>query len=279
MLDTWSTDARASLDAYMHSLFADTWPLDFAEPCRYPLFGGGKRIRPLLTLATYEAVTGGTDATPALPAAAAVELVHTYSLVHDDLPCMDDDDERRGRPTVHVQFGEAVAVLAGDALLTEAFRILATAPLPAQTRIDLVGELSTAAGHVGMVGGQAADIALGSSITDPAVLERLHRLKTGALIRASVRMGAMVAGASPEQLQALTTYGEHVGLAFQLADDVLDADEADDDDGPPSFVRLLGAHETRQRARSLAAEAVVIAEHAGSDVLVALARLIADRDV
>lgn len=278
MLHAWSDATRASLDAYMHALFADAWPTSFAEPCRYPLFGGGKRIRPLLTLATYEAITGANPS-PALPAAAAVELIHTYSLVHDDLPCMDDDDERRGRPTVHRAFDEATAVLAGDALLTEAFRILATAPLPAQIRIDLVAELSTASGHLGMVGGQAADVTLGSSITDASVLERLHRLKTGALIRASVRMGAMVAGASPEQLASLTAYGEHVGLAFQLADDVLDADEAEDEDGPPSYVRLLGVEATKAKAKALSAVAVGIAEQVGSPVLVALAKLIADRDV
>lgn len=278
MLADWTKERQALLDAGMHSLFADAWPTSFAEPCRYPLFGGGKRIRPLLVMAAYEAVAAGSPE-PAMPAAAAVELVHTYSLVHDDLPSMDDDDERRGRPTVHRAFDEATAILAGDALLTEAFRVLATAPLPATTRIQLVEELSKAAGYLGMVGGQVADVTLGSSITDVAVLERLHRLKTGALLRASVRMGARVAGASQAHLDALTTYGEHVGLAFQLADDVLDADEAEDDDGPPSYVRLLGIDATRTKAKALAEEAVAAAESLESPILVALARLIADRDV
>lgn len=277
-LASWSASRRDQLDAYMHGLFTDAWPSSFAEPCRYPLFGGGKRIRPLLVFAAYEAVTH-SDPAPSLPAAAAVELIHTYSLVHDDLPCMDDDDMRRGRPTVHRAFDEPAAVLAGDALLTEAFRILATAPLSAETRIALVAELSTAAGYLGMVGGQAADIALGSSITDVAVLERLHRGKTGALIQASVRMGAKVAGANAEVFEQLSVYGEHVGLAFQLADDVLDADEAEEDDGPPSYVRLLGIDATREKARALSAEAVQIAEKLDNRILVDLARLIADRDV
>ena len=278
MLADWTKARQAQLDEAMQGLFADAWPASFAEPCRYPLFGGGKRIRPLLVMAAYEAITG-EDPAPALPAAAAVELIHTYSLVHDDLPAMDDDDERRGRPTVHRAFDEATAILAGDALLTEAFRVLATAPLSAGTRILLVEELSTAAGHLGMVGGQVADISLGSSITEVEVLERLHRLKTGALLRASVRMGALVADASPDQLAALTAYGEHVGLAFQLADDVLDADEAEDEDGPPSYVRLLGVDATREKARALAEQAVGAAQGLQSPVLEALARLIADRDV
>ncbi|MCB9673204.1 MAG: polyprenyl synthetase family protein [Alphaproteobacteria bacterium] len=278
VLETWTSARLALLDGYMHPLFTDAWPPSFADPCRYPLFGGGKRIRPLLVLAAFEAVRDGSpDAV--LPAAAAVELVHTYSLVHDDLPCMDDDDERRGRPTVHRAFDEATAVLAGDALLTEAFRVLATAPLPADVRIHLVEELATAAGYLGMVGGQAADVTLGASIHDPAVLERLHRLKTGALLRASVRMGGRAAGATVQQLDALTAYGDHVGLAFQLADDVLDADEAEDDDGPPSFVRLLGVDATRARAIELAERAVDAARTLESPVLEALARRIADRDV
>ncbi|MCA9572308.1 MAG: polyprenyl synthetase family protein, partial [Myxococcales bacterium] len=151
--------------------------------------------------------------------------------------------------------------------------------LPADVRIHLVEELATAAGYLGMVGGQAADVTLGASIHDPAVLERLHRLKTGALLRASVRMGGRAAGATVQQLDALTAYGDHVGLAFQLADDVLDADEAEDDDGPPSFVRLLGVDATRARAIELAERAVDAARTLESPVLEALARRIADRDV
>ena len=210
---------------------------------------------------------------------AAVEMVHTYSLVHDDRPCMDNDAERRGRPTVHRAFDEPTAILAGDALLTESFAVLARADLPDRARVELVAELALAAGYAGMVGGQAADIGLGASITDVDVLERLHRGKTGALITAAVRMGAISAGATPVQLARLTRYGECVGLAFQLADDVLDADEAEDDDGPPSYVRLLGVDATRARARALADEAIAAVDGFPSPILAPLARLIVDRDV
>jgi geranylgeranyl pyrophosphate synthase len=276
-LNTWSDDRRAQLDAWMAPLFGDAWPASFTEACRYPLFGGGKRIRPLLALAAYEAVSDASlDA--AFPCAAAVEIVHTYSLVHDDLPCMDDDDVRRGRPTVHKAFGEGLAVLVGDALLTEAFAVLAR-HAPEAIRAELVLELAQAAGHAGMVGGQVADIGLGASIDDPAILERLHRLKTGALIRCAVRMGARSGGADAPTLDALTRYGEHVGLAFQLADDLLDADEAEDDDGPPSFVRLLGEDTTRERAHQLAADARAIARELDSPILDQLARFTVERTV
>jgi geranylgeranyl pyrophosphate synthase len=274
----WVAERLRRLDAWMQPRFQDTWPADFGEACRYPLFGGGKRVRPLLVFAAHEAVRGGSFEA-AIPAAAAVELVHTYSLVHDDLPCMDDDDLRRGRPTVHRAWDEATAVLAGDALLTEAFAAVVEAPVEDGVRVRLVRELADAAGHRGMVGGQAADIGLGSTIVDPAVLERLHRLKTGALIRCAARMGGLVAGADPERLVSLTAYGEHVGLAFQLADDLLDADEAARDDGPPSFVRLLGLDETRRRAIALADAARSIAESLDSDALIALARFTVERDV
>lgn len=262
----------------MRPRFDGAWPEDFGEATRYPLFGGGKRVRPLLAVAAYEALADG-PCDPVLPAAAAIELVHTYSLVHDDLPCMDDDDVRRGRPTVHRAWDEATAVLVGDALLTEAFAAVITCPVSDGVRVQLVRELADASGFKGMVGGQAADIGLGASIADPAVLERLHRLKTGALIRAAVRMGGLVAGASPDALERLTTYGEHVGLAFQLADDLLDADEAERDDGPPSFVRLLGLDRTRDRAMQLADAAGALAEQLGSPTLLALARFTVERDV
>ncbi|MEZ4321526.1 MAG: polyprenyl synthetase family protein [Myxococcota bacterium] len=276
-LEVWASDRRSRLDSWMAPLFQDAWPESFAEPCRYPLFGGGKRIRPLLAIAAYEALTEGPlDAV--LPCAAAVEIVHTYSLVHDDLPCMDDDDERRGRPTVHRAFGEGMAVLVGDALLTESFAILAR-HAPLEVRAQLVLELADAAGHRGMVGGQVADIGLGASIREVAVLERLHQLKTGALIRCAVRMGALCAGAPPDALTALTQYGEHVGLAFQLADDLLDAHEAEDLNGPPSFVRLLGIPETQRRARELADRATGLARELNSPTLEQLARFTVERDV
>lgn len=278
MLDRWAADRREQLDGFMDGLFADAWPASFAEPCRYPVFGGGKRMRPLLAIAAYEAVSDDSLA-QVFPAATAVELVHTYSLVHDDLPCMDDDDVRRGRPTVHRAFDEATAVLAGDALLTEAFAVLAAAPCSPAVRIALVRELADAAGYRGMVGGQAGDIGLGASITDEPTLRRVHALKTGALLRGSVRMGAITGNASAAVLEQLTRYGEALGLAFQLADDVLDADEADDDDGPPSFVRLLGLEATQERAQALADEAITIASALDSEILGALARYTVERDI
>jgi len=182
-------------------------------------------------------------------AAVAIELVHTYSLVHDDLPAMDDDDERRGRPTVHKVYDDGVAVLVGDALLTAAFEALARLDDPVLA-IALVRELSAAAGHRGMIAGQALDIGMEGTIRDLTGLQEVHRRKTGALIRGAVRMGALCGGADEGQLASLTTYGEAVGLAFQLADDVLDADEDQGDDGPPSYVRLLGIDETRRRAEA-----------------------------
>lgn len=278
MLTEWAEDRRSKLDAFISTLFADVWPTEFAEPCKYPLFGGGKRIRPLLTIAAFEAVCD-CELEMALPAAAAVELIHTYSLVHDDLPCMDDDDERRGRPTVHKAYDEGTAVLVGDALLTEAFSVLARAACPAGVRVALIRELADASGHRGMVGGQAADIALGASITNEATLARVHQLKTGALIRAAVRMGALAGRASPSKLDQLTLYGEHLGLAFQLADDVLDADEAEDPKGPPSFVRLMGLEQTKSRAQLLSSQALQIADCLDSSVLRALARYTVEREV
>jgi len=276
-LEAWSANRREQLDTWMRPLFTDAWPTHFTEPCQYPLFGGGKRIRPLLGIAAYEALSDAPLAR-ALPGAAAIELVHTYSLVHDDLPCMDDDDERRGRPTVHRAYDEGLAVLVGDALLTEAFAVLAR-HAPNEHRAHMVLELADAAGHRGMVGGQVADIGLGASITDVAVLEKLHRMKTGALIRCAIRLGALAANATPAALARLSTYGEHIGLAFQLADDLLDADEALDDDGPPNFVRLLGQDETRSRAQQLSVQAITIARELNSPILEQLARFTVERNV
>ncbi len=192
---------------------------------RYSLFAGGKRIRPLLAMAGAEAVS---DAPAGIESAAcALELIHTYSLIHDDLPALDNDDLRRGRPTCHKVFGDAMAILAGDALLTLAFEVLSKLDgVDAATRVRLVGELATASGTVGgMIGGQVNDLEGEGKFPTARLLESIHRAKTGALLRASVRMGAIYAGASEEQLAALTSYGEHVGLAFQIVDDVLDVEQ------------------------------------------------------
>ena len=193
---------------------------------RYSLFAGGKRIRPLLCLAAGEAVNPASRGIE--DAACALELIHTYSLIHDDLPALDNDDLRRGRPTNHKVFGEAMAILAGDSLLTLAFQVLAQLEhCPADRTVRLVAELATASGTVGgMIAGQVHD--LEGEHLDPTaeLLETIHRAKTGALLRASVRMGAIYAGATDTQLAALSGYGEHIGLAFQIVDDLLDIEQS-----------------------------------------------------
>jgi geranylgeranyl pyrophosphate synthase len=255
-LEAWIGARAPALDAALRAAFAGCWPERFVEALQYPVFGGGKRVRPLLVLAAHEAVAGaGADTTPALAAAVAVELVHTYSLVHDDLPCMDDDDVRRGRPTVHRAFDEGAAVLVGDGLLTLAFQVLAEAAHPAEARVVMVAELARAAGPAGMVAGQAADVGMGGPVTTVEQLARLHAGKTGALLCASAVLGGLSAGADADGLAALRRYGRAVGMAFQLADDVLDADQDAGDGGPPSYVKLLGVDETSRRARAYADEA------------------------
>ena len=200
-------------------------PSTIHRAMRYSLFAGGKRIRPLLAIAAANAIA---DAPPGIESAAcALELVHTYSLIHDDLPALDNDDLRRGRPTCHKIFGEAMAILAGDALLTLAFEVLAKLDsIRAERRIQLVRELAVASGTVGgMIGGQVNDLEGEGQVPTAPLLDSIHRAKTGALLRASVRIGAIYAGASTEQIDALTRFGEHIGLAFQIVDDVLDVEE------------------------------------------------------
>lgn len=278
-LHPWLAEQRHRIDGTLSLLFEEVWPEQFREPLRYALLGGGKRIRPALTLAAWEAVTQRRDPTPILPAAAAVELIHSYSLVHDDMPSLDNDDLRRGRPTVHRQWDEATAVLVGDALQTEAFACLSRCALPAELRIQMVSILASAAGAHGMVGGQVADLAA-TQTTPLQVVERLHSLKTGALIRTAVLLGGIGGDASPDILERLGRYGTAVGLAFQLADDVLDAAEDEGEDGPPSFVKLLGVDATRMRARTLVEEALdAISVLPCNDALTALARFTVDREV
>jgi len=192
---------------------------------RYSLFAGGKRIRPLLCLEAARTVADNVEGS--VTAACALELIHTYSLIHDDLPALDNDDYRRGKLTNHKVFGDAMAILAGDALLTLAFQVLAQLPAPAERKVRLVAELAAAAGTAGgMIGGQVADLEGEGRPPDAALLESIHRAKTGALLRASLRMGAIYAGASDAQYAALSCYGEHIGLAFQIVDDILDVEES-----------------------------------------------------
>jgi len=201
-------------------------PSSIHRAMRYSLFAGGKRIRPILAIAAAQAVSA--ESTSVENAAATLELVHTYSLIHDDLPALDNDDLRRGRPTCHKVFGDAIAILAGDALLTLAFEVLSRlAGISAEHQVLLVQELSRAAGTVGgMIGGQVHDIEGERQQPTAELLTAIHRAKTGALLRASVRMGAIYVGGTSSELAALSEYGEHVGLAFQIIDDVLDVEES-----------------------------------------------------
>ena len=202
-----------------------TPPATIHRAMRYSLFAGGKRIRPVLCLEAARTVAGEVEG--AVTAACPLELIHTYSLIHDDLPALDNDDYRRGKLTNHKVFGDAMAILAGDALLTLAFQVLAELPAPADRKVRLMAELATASGTVGgMIGGQVADLEGEGKPPDAALLESIHRAKTGALLRASLRMGAIYAGASEAQYAALSCYGEHIGLAFQIVDDILDVEES-----------------------------------------------------
>lgn len=203
----------------------DSIPQELHTALHYSVFAGGKRIRPILCLAAAEACGG--DMAPVMPAACALELIHTYSLIHDDLPAMDNDDFRRGKLTSHKVFGDAIAILAGDALLTEAFILLSRAEkvrLTAERRLAVIQEIALAAGIAGMVGGQALDIRAEKIRADVAGLTDIHQRKTGALIVAAVKSGAILAGASDEKIQALSVYASHIGIAFQIADDVLNVE-------------------------------------------------------
>ncbi|CAG2127635.1 polyprenyl synthetase family protein [Cupriavidus plantarum] len=249
---------EAALDAALPT--TDTIPHTLHEAMRYAVLGGGKRVRPLLVHAAGE-VTGATpEACDA--AACGVEMIHAYSLVHDDMPCMDDDDLRRGRPTVHKAYDEATALLVGDALQTQAFLVLTRAQmLSAEARMTLVAELAIASGSVGMAGGQAIDLQNVGLAMSREALEGMHRMKTGALLRASVRMGALCGNIDTAGLAALDRYAAATGLAFQVVDDILDvtADTAtlgktagkDAANDKPTYVSLMGLDAARELAEQL----------------------------
>lgn len=262
-------EIEEALKRYMPDLPPEVEEL--AAAMRYSLFAGGKRLRPILTLASTEAVGG--DPCAAMPAACAIEFIHTYSLIHDDLPAMDDDDWRRGKPTSHKVFGEAQAILAGDALLTHAFTILASpndiASFSAEKALQVVLEIADAAGPKGMVGGQSADIKEEGSIQKQdasSMLRYIHTHKTGALLRAAIRVGAILGNATSKQLASLTVYGEKLGLAFQVCDDILDATGDPKLLGKPvktdaqhrklTYVTIYGLDNAKRVAVQLADEAV-----------------------
>ena len=278
--------ARQALDAALVCPDEPSRPL--YEAMRYMVLGGGKKVRPALVLLAAEACGGSAD--EALPAACAVEMVHTYSLIHDDLPAMDNDDLRHGRPSCHKAFGEAMAILAGDALLTEAFAVLATRVADAAQSQRLAAELAVAAGAVGMVGGQVADLeAERRRSTDEELLAVIHRRKTARLIEAAAVLGAISAGASEHYERSLRDYGGHLGLAFQIADDILDAAGTTDvlgktagkdaAAGKLTYVKCYGLEAARQRARAEADRAVDALSVFGheADWLRDLARFVVER--
>jgi geranylgeranyl diphosphate synthase, type II len=256
---------------------------------RYSLFAGGKRIRPVLALAAAEACGG--EAKDALAAACAVECIHTYSLIHDDLPCMDDDDLRRGRPTSHKVFGEGIAVLAGDALLTIAFEILAqTEPTSRYDVAQLVGELAQAAGSRWLIGGQVADLEGEGRALNAAELQYIHRCKTAALLTCSLRLGAMAANATPWQLANLTRFGQALGLAFQIIDDILDVTQSTEKLGKTAgkdaratkatYPAIHGLDKSRAEAHRLtaAAHAAIAPFGKRGEILHAIANLLLARE-
>jgi geranylgeranyl pyrophosphate synthase len=277
-LDVWLEAQRraveSALDAYVPTV--NEAPRVVADAMRYPLLGGGKRLRPMLVLAAAEAVAerGGLSLDEArslaLPVACAIELIHTYSLVHDDLPAMDNDTMRRGRPTTHVVFGDGMGILAGDALLTEAFLLLAREPAAARgidehelnrRKLAVVAVVASAAGAAGMVGGQALDLraaASGGASIDAAALRDMHARKTGALIRASAVSGAIMAGGSDAEVEAISRYAAQLGLAFQIVDDILDVEGASADlgktagkdaaAGKPTYPSIYGLEQSRRLA-------------------------------
>ena len=246
---------------------SSAYPSPIHEAMRYSVFGGGKRLRPILILAATEAAGG--DDPRALPVAAAMELIHTYSLVHDDLPAMDDSDYRRGQLSCHKKFGEAIAILAGDALLTLAFSVLSqdafVHSLDDRRFAWIIREIAQAAGTEGMAGGQTVDILSQNQEVDASVLLYIHEHKTGALIQACLRLGGIIAGADPSTLEALTDYGKKIGLAFQIRDDILDVEGEekqvgkdlgrDEAKGKITYPRLLGLDYSKRELRRLVEEA------------------------
>ena len=267
-------------------------PQSIHKAMRYSIFAGGKRVRPVLMLAACEAIGGQID--KAMPAACAMEMIHTYSLIHDDLPAMDDDDFRRGRPTNHKVFGEAIAILAGDGLLTEAFKLMsdprfATGIDPA-ARLGVIHEIATCAGTYGMVGGQVVDMeSEGKLDMDLPTVQYIHIHKTGALIKASVVAGALLSGADDKQLAAIRRYGEAAGLAFQIADDILDIEGtteeigkdagSDEARGKATYPAVMGLAAAKQEAQAMMDEAMLALEPLGAaaEPLRAIARYIVER--
>ena len=262
-------------------------PRQLQEAMAYSLMAGGKRIRPIFCIAGYEA--SGGDSSVIIPVASAIELIHTYSLIHDDLPSMDNDDLRRNKPTNHKVFGEASAILAGDALLTDAFSIITETELPPDILLRAINELSHACGPEGMVGGQIVDILVEGKKASKDDIYYIHTHKTGALIRSAIRIGSFIAGASAETLELMTIYGEKVGLAFQIIDDILDVTGTKDELGKPTgsdilsgkntYPSLFGLEESISISKNLIDESIrsIKGLNGNADTLIELAKYIHER--
>jgi geranylgeranyl diphosphate synthase type II len=291
LLDQYLAERSALVDKALGRFLpkATVKPATLHKAMRYSLFAGGKRLRPILALAAAEACGGSIEA--ALPHACAVECVHTYSLIHDDLPCMDDDDLRRGRPTNHKVFGEGVAVLAGDALLTVAFEILSHAtPTRRYDMTALIRELAVAAGSLWLIAGQVLDLEGEGKPTSPRDLKFIHQSKTAALLTASIRLGAMSANATETKLNALTDFGQSLGLAFQVIDDILDVTQTSEKLGKSAgkdvaaqkatYPAVFGLEKSRAEAQRLTQAARAAVKPFGKDSapLLALADYLLSRD-
>ncbi len=291
-LKKYLKEKKDAVDSFFRDYFREQRrPAVLQESMLYSLYAGGKRVRPILAMAAYEACGG--DAADIVPYASTLELIHTYSLIHDDLPAMDNDDLRRGKPTNHKVYGEAVAILAGDALLTEAFRILSDPSHSNKVKdrdlLKAAAEIAAAAGYQGMVAGQVQDILSENAEADAETLQFIHRHKTAALIRASVKAGGILAGGNAESVGALTSYGENIGHAFQVIDDILDVEGnteelgktvgSDEKINKMTYPRLYGLERSRGIARELvdAAVASLGAFSSGADPLREIARYLLER--
>ena len=286
--DLWASQELAAVEAALEAWVPQDAPAGLGLAMRYGVLDGGKRLRPLLVLASCQAVAG--ERTAALRAAVAVELIHAYSLVHDDMPCMDNDVLRRGKPTVHVQFGQAQAMLAGDAMQALAFEVLTPDEgVSAELQARLTALLARSAGHAGMAGGQAIDLASIGHVLDEAVLRDMHRRKTGALLQASVMMGAACGHTTQATRAALSDYGAAIGLAFQVIDDILDVTQSaatlgktagkDLHHNKPTYVTVLGLQAARQHARELLEQAHEALQRSGLGAAAGLLAVLADKVV
>jgi len=286
--ETWAREQLAHVESALESWVPAAAPAGLGEAMRYGVLDGGKRLRPLLVLAACDAVAG--EPVAALRAAVAVELIHAYSLVHDDMPCMDNDVLRRGKPTVHVKFGQAQAMLAGDAMQALAFEVLTPEEGVAPAlQARLTALLARAAGHAGMAGGQAIDLASIGRTLDETALRDMHRRKTGALLQASVLMGAACGRVDATAWRALADYGAAVGLAFQVVDDILDVTQASEtlgktagkdlDHNKPTYVSVLGLDAARRHAEDLREQALAALVRSGLGAAAGWLAVLADKVV